>query len=59
MNDQCLLIRALTTNGPSPMPLRPCCTTALVALHDRDRTEASWLCPLEEEERETHLAGAS
>jgi hypothetical protein len=50
MNDRCLLIRALATKGPSPVPLHPCCTAALVALHDRDRPDAIWLCPVEEEE---------
>jgi hypothetical protein len=57
MNDQCLLMRALTAPGPTPVPLHPCCTAALVALHNRDRPEALWLCPVEEEEQEIILAG--
>ncbi|HEY0536695.1 MAG TPA: hypothetical protein VGD29_34365 [Actinoplanes sp.] len=59
MNDRCLLIKALTASGPCAVPLHPCCTAAIVALHDRDRPDAIWLCPVEEEERElpNNLAG--
>jgi hypothetical protein len=57
MNDRCLLMKTLTASGPTPVPLRPCCMAALVALHNRDRPEAIWLCPVEEEEQENSLAG--
>ena len=52
MNDRCRLIASLSAKGPVPVPLHPCCMTALVALHDRDRPDAVWLCPLEEQDRE-------
>ena len=55
MNDVCLLVQALTATGPSPVPLHPCCTAAIVALHDRDRPEATWLCPVEEQENDLAL----
>jgi alpha-D-ribose 1-methylphosphonate 5-triphosphate synthase subunit PhnH len=51
MNDQCLLVKTLAAKGPSPVPLHPCCTAAVVALQDRDRPTAVWLCPLEDEEQ--------
>jgi hypothetical protein len=52
VNASCLLIKALTATGPSPVPLSPCCTAALVAMHDPDRPEEVWLCPLEEQQND-------
>jgi hypothetical protein len=48
MNDQCRLIKSLSTRGPAPVPLSPCCMAALIALQDRDRPDTVWLCPFEE-----------
>jgi hypothetical protein len=59
MNDVCLLVKALATTGPSPVPLYPCCMAAVVALHDRDRPDGTWLCPVEEQENDLALTPRS
>jgi hypothetical protein len=51
MNTSCLLMKALAA-GPSPVPLWPCCTAAIVAMHDPDRPEEIWLCPAEERDND-------
>ena len=49
MNDDvCRLIKLMTATGPAPVPLDPCCMAAVVAMCDRDRPDAVWLCPVEE-----------
>ena len=51
MNDDvCRLIKSIAAPGPTPVPLHPCCMAALVAMLDRDRPDAAWICPVEEEE---------
>jgi hypothetical protein len=52
MNDICLLVKALIAKGPAAVPLKPCCTAAIVAMHDRDLDESTWLCPVEEAEKD-------
>jgi hypothetical protein len=52
VNDRCYLITALASPGPAPVPLHPCCTAALVALHNRNLPDTTWLCPLEEQEND-------
>jgi hypothetical protein len=52
MNDRCQLITSLASRGPAPVPLRPCCMAALVALHNRNLPDTTWLCPVEEQEND-------
>lgn len=48
--DVCRLISTIAAPGPTPVPLRPCCMAAVIAMLDRDRPDTVWVCPMEEDE---------